>query len=61
MPAVPDKPASNHLPNQQLGKPACSVCWEDFDHLLELDSHVRTSHPDRICKQEELFARLDVA
>jgi len=58
---MPDKPVSNHLPAQQPGKPACSVCWEDFDQLLELDNHARTSHPDRISTQEELFARREVA
>jgi len=56
MPAVSDKFASNHLSKQQIQQPACSVCWADFDHLMELENHARTCHPDRICKQEELYA-----
>jgi hypothetical protein len=60
--AMADKLALNHLPQlQQLRKPACAVCWEDFEQTQELDNHIRTSHPDRICDQEELFTRREVA
>jgi len=55
-----DEPAPKQLP-LELPKPSCSVCWEDFSQLPELDKHIRTSHPDRIPKQEELFARREVA
>ncbi len=45
----------------EIPRPSCSVCWEDFSQLRELDDHIRTSHPDRIAKQEELIARREVA
>ncbi len=58
---MPDKPAPNQPGIEQAPKPSCSVCWEDFGHLPELDKHIRASHPDRIGKEEELFARRNVA
>ncbi len=61
MPLIFDNPGLDQPSSQQLRKPACSVCWEDFDQLPDLDNHVRTSHPERISKPEELFARRDVA
>ncbi len=42
-------------------KPACSVCWQDFDHSVELENHVRTSHPDRISTPDELFVQTRIA
>jgi len=55
-----DRAAPKQL-SLELPKPSCSVCWEDFSQLHELDNHIRVSHPDRVSKQEELFARRDVA
>jgi hypothetical protein len=55
------KTAPNYLPTQQPLKPACSVCWEDFDQLPQLDDHIRTTHPDRIRTQEEFFAQRQIA
>jgi len=58
---MPDKPASNQLGMEQVQKPSCAVCWEDFSHIVELDKHIRTSHPDRVSRPEEIFARRNVA
>lgn len=58
---MPDKPASNQLGMEQVQKPSCSVCWEDFSHIVELDKHIRANHPDRIGRPEEIFARRNVA
>jgi hypothetical protein len=55
---MPDNPASNPL---QVPTASCSVCWQDFGHLLELEQHIRTCHPDRIGTEEEFFARRDAA
>ncbi len=55
-----ETPAPEQL-SLELPKPSCSVCWEDFSQLSELDNHIRASHPDRIPKQEELFLRREVA
>ena len=56
-----DNPATNLTGVEHVQKASCSVCWEDFSQLPELDKHIRASHPDRICNQEELFARREVA
>lgn len=53
-------PAPRQL-SLELPKPSCSVCWEDFAQLPELDNHIRVNHPDRVPKQEELFVRQKVA
>jgi len=45
----------------ELPRPSCSVCWEDFNQLPDLDNHIRAKHPDRVPIQEELFARREVA
>lgn len=55
-----DTPAPQRLP-LGIPKPSCSVCWEDFAQLPELDNHIRASHPDRVARQEELFVRRAVA
>ncbi len=55
-----DAPAPKQL-SLELPKPSCSVCWQDFSQLPELDKHIRVSHPDRILKQEELVWRREVA
>jgi len=55
-----DTPAPEQL-SLELPKPSCSVCWEDFSQLPELDNHIRASHPERVPEQEELFARREVA
>ena len=34
---MPDKPASNQLGMEQVQKPSCSVCWEDFSHIIKLE------------------------
>ena len=51
----------NDSSSEASRKPACSVCWEDFDHSVELENHVRASHPDRISTPEELFAQRHIA
>jgi len=45
----------------ELPRPSCSVCWEDFNQLPDLDNHIRAKHPDRVPIQEERFARREVA
>jgi hypothetical protein len=56
MPETPNRP-----PSEQARKPACSVCWEDFDQTVELDNHIRLSHPDRIGTPDELLAQPRIA
>ena len=58
---MPHKTISDYQPTPQLRKPACSVCWEGFDQLPQLDDHIRTTHPDRIRTQEEFFAQRQIA
>ncbi len=48
-------------PSVSVRKPACSVCWQDFEHSVELENHVRASHPDRISTPDELFVQTRIA
>ncbi len=36
---------------------SCSVCWQDFDLLRDLDEHIRDTHPDRVIDQNDLLVR----
>lgn len=56
-----DTPSTNLAGAEQAPKSSCAVCWEDFSQLRDLDNHIRASHPDRISKPEEFFARREVA
>ncbi len=58
---MPDTPTLNETDFDKVKKLSCAVCWQDFGHVPELDDHIRSSHPDRICTEEEFFARRDVA
>jgi hypothetical protein len=55
----------DQLPNRvgavQVQSLSCSVCWEDFSQVLQLEEHIRNSHPERIIKEEELFIRRSIA
>ena len=56
-----DTPATNLAGAEQVQRPSCALCWEDFAQFPDLDNHIRASHPDRIATQEELFVRREVA
>jgi len=56
-----DEAARGQPAMEQVAKSCCSLCWEDFNEPRDLDDHIRSSHPDRISRQEELFARRAVA
>ncbi len=36
---------------------SCSVCWQDFNLLRDLDEHIRDSHPDCIIDQDDFLIR----
>ncbi len=53
--AIPD--AVRHAQQTAQIQLSCSVCWQEFDLLRDLDEHIRDTHPDRIIDQYEFLIR----